>query len=244
MSTWLSNQRRSWNKSKHIPIYDESVELPNSEPLRISEIWSQPAVAGLTSGLHLKNALLCQKAPLHSERMLTDVYINMMMLFYRTMSKTFKVMWGPGGDTNSKQAFRISDVSAGETQTCPSEGWERKSDVGMEQLYSCWLSGRAKLAFLLVPWFKGIGKLTAVIRAHKYLLSYQYYFFYYKCRIHINNHFVVILLKFQWNMLSTVCFSLMSPNRVANTLNEKFKHVQLNPALILTQISADTQQGL
>lgn len=75
-------------------------------------------MAGLTSGLHLKNALLCQRAPLHSERMLTDVYINMMMLLYRTMSKTFKVMWGPGDDINSKQAFKMSDVSPGETQMC------------------------------------------------------------------------------------------------------------------------------
>lgn len=38
------------------------------------------------------------------------------------MSKTFKVMWRPEDDTDSKQAFRASDVSAGERQMCPSEG--------------------------------------------------------------------------------------------------------------------------
>lgn len=40
-----------------------------------------------------------------------DMYINMLVLLYRTLLKTFKVIWSPVADTNSKQDFRVFDGS-------------------------------------------------------------------------------------------------------------------------------------
>lgn len=71
------------------PYVMRVVEPLHSETLR--DPISQPAVVALTSGLHLKSALLCQRAPPpHPERMLTDVYINMMMLFVQNNVQNFQ----------------------------------------------------------------------------------------------------------------------------------------------------------
>ena len=40
-----------------------------------------------------------------------DMDINMLMLLYRTLLKTFKVIWRPGVDTNSKQDLKVIDSS-------------------------------------------------------------------------------------------------------------------------------------
>lgn len=40
-----------------------------------------------------------------------DMYINMLVLLYRTLLKTFKVIWNPVVDTNSKQDLRVFDGS-------------------------------------------------------------------------------------------------------------------------------------
>lgn len=44
-----------------------------------------------------------------------DMYINMPVLLYRTLLRTFKVIWRPAVDTNSKQDLRVLDGSPGKT---------------------------------------------------------------------------------------------------------------------------------
>lgn len=56
----------------------------------IGDIIAQPAVVGLTSGLHLKDAPLCQGAPPHPERTLTDACINTVMVFVRNNVQNFQ----------------------------------------------------------------------------------------------------------------------------------------------------------
>lgn len=42
-----------------------------------------------------------------------DMYINVLVLLYRTLLKTFKVIWRPVVDTNSKHDLGVFDGSPG-----------------------------------------------------------------------------------------------------------------------------------